>query len=257
MNRRACTHALGLAALLGCVPAAAQVFPAAKDITSVVPSGGVAPWRQADGDVADPAQTGSLAAPRSSRTLADWYARQGSPLVALLVDRRLERMPDGWDGTSRLVIAGDHREGDRAATGTVTVGVERKAARGRQQDRHPWVKRLEEALVRELHRADVRLVDPTLAERALTARAQGGDTEYQSLKGSAGYILEMEVVPDGEAGGDARGSAVALIGALKNIVSGEIVASVRQPAGPGGVGQGTDALARAFVKRLMQTAMRA
>lgn len=229
-------------AISAAAPSAAQLLTKEKNITVPVETGGVAPWKPAAGAVVDPGETGSLAAPANGRTLADWYVQQGSPSIALLVDRRLERLPADWDGTSRLVIAGERNADGKKQTAAVTIGVEQKARQVLQRDRRPLVKLLEDALVREMQLVRFKLIDPTLTERALSSRGQGGDTEYQSLKGAAGYILELEMTPNG--------GGVVLIGSLKNLSTGAIVANVRQPVEQDLAGSGTEVLAKAFVRRL-------
>lgn len=195
---------------------------------------------------ADVGETGSLAvAAAPGSTLRDWYADKGRPTVALFFDRRLERVPVGWDGSARVTIAREQTGGGKTETENVAIALERKPARGALGARPALVQSIENALLRELQRERIRLVDPALVERAVAARGKGGDTEYEGLKGSAAYLFEVQLA--------STGGAVSMIGGLKSLAGGEIVATVRAPveadlADPAAA----DALARSLVKRLLQ-----
>lgn len=241
-----------LLALLACtvLPVAlhAQIVEPFGERQLAVPvaPGSVAPWRGGAPAVGDPGETGTLHVAPTGPTLADWYQAQGRPALVLFFDRRLERMPAGWDGTSRLRIAYEGKDRSNAVNEQLIVGYERKAPTPSVRDRHPLAVLMEGALLRELQSSRVRLVDPTVAERTLTARGRGGDTEFDALNGAAGYMLEVELVP--------VGASVSLAGSLKSLRTSEIVASVRQPVeqdlrNPAEV----DALARQFVRRLLVT----
>lgn len=229
---------LGLALAAAATGAQAQLrlLDNERMLTQPVEPGVVAPHRPGAAHAGDVGETGSLrqSAPAGS-TLNDWYAKQGRPAVALFFDRRMERLPAGWDGTARVLIS--------AGNESVSVGVEHKAARVSLQQRHPVVRLVENALQRELQRMRVKLVDPSVVERALAAKGQGGDTEYDALKGAAGYLLEIELA--------ATGPEVSMIGGLKSL-AGEIVASVRTPVEQDlRDSAAADALARAFVRKLL------
>jgi hypothetical protein len=155
-------------------------------------------------------------------------------------------MPAGWDGTSRLRIAYEGRDRSNQVSEQMIVGIEHKARARSVRDRMPLAVLMEGALLRELQSSRVKLVDPTVAERALAARGRGGDTEFDALQGAAGYMLEVELVPVAD--------SVSLVGTLKGLRTSEIVASVRQPVeqdlrDPADV----DALARRFVRLLLVT----
>lgn len=217
---------------------------AERDLTRPVEPGRVAPWQGGSAAAADVQETGSLhQRPAPGSTLQDWYGRQGRPVVALLFDRRLEHLPAGWTGTARLAIAGEKQAGGKTESANVTIAVERNVARPSVRQRPAVVQLVENALLQALQQAQVRLADPTLAERAQSARGKGGDTEYDGLKAAAGYVLEIELA--------ATGAQVSMIGGLKSL-SGALVTTVRTPVeddldSPAAA----DALARHFVRRLL------
>jgi hypothetical protein len=240
-----------LLTLLACVAAStaarAQIEPFGERQLAVpaVP-GQVAPWRGAAPARSDPPEMGSLYVAPTGPTLADWYAAQGRPAVVLFFERRLERMPAGWDGTSRLRIAYEGADRNNSVREELVVGVEHKAPTASVRNRMPLAVLMESALLRELQSARLKLVDPTVAERTLAARGRGGDTEFDALHGAAGYMLEVELVPVAD--------SVSLVGSLKGLRTSEIVASIREPVeqdlrNPADV----DALARKFVRRLLAT----
>lgn len=241
---RAAALSLGALLALASAGAQAQLFETERMLTRPVEPGVVAPHRGSAAHTADIGETGSLhvaAAPGS--TLQDWYAKQGRPAVALFFDRRLERLPAGWDGTARVMIASEKSAGGKSETENISIALEHKAPRGSLQQRRPVVQLVENSLLRELQRMRVRLVDPSVVERAQAARGKGGDTEYDALKGAAGYLLEIELA--------ATGAEVSMIGGLKSM-SGEIVATVRAPVqddlrDPAAA----DALARDFIRKLL------
>lgn len=231
-------------ALAALAPARAQIGPEERMLPQPIEPGRIAPWRPAAPVPADPGETGSMRVAPTGPTLADWYTAQGRPVIALFFDRRLERLPAGWDGTSRLRIGFDGTDGRTTVKEQLTIGVERKAAAPSVRARSPVVVLIEGALLRELQASRLKLVDPTFAERALASRNGNGDTEFDSLRNTAGYILEVEMVPVGD--------TVSMIGNLKGLRNSELVATVRQPVehdlrSPSDV----DALARVFVRRLL------
>ena len=241
-----------LLALLACtaLPAAlhAQIVEPFGERQLAVPvaPGAVAPYGGTSRPMADPGETGSLHVAPSGPTLADWYAQQGRPALVLFFDRHLERMPAGWDGTSRLRISFEGRSGGSSVNEQTIVGVEHKAPTPSSRNRMPLAVLMESALLRELQSSRMKLVDPAVAERTLTARGRGGDTEFDALHGAAGYMLEVQLVPVAD--------SVSLVGSLKGLRTSEIVAIVRQPVqqdlrNPADI----DALARLFVRRLLAT----
>lgn len=241
---RAAAFSLSALLALASAGAQAQLFETERMLTKPVEPGVVAPHKPAAAHAGDVGETGSLhvaAAPGS--TLQDWYAKQGRPAVALFFDRRLERLPAGWDGTARVMIASEKNAGGKTETENISIALEQKAPRGSLQQRRPVVQLVENSLLRELQRMRVRLVDPSVVERALAAKGKGGDTEYDGLKGAAGYLLEIELA--------ATGAEVSMIGGLKSL-TGEIVATVRAPVqddlrDPAAA----DALARDFIRKLL------
>ena len=118
------------------------------------------------------------------------------------------------------MIASEKQAGGKTETENISIALEHKAPRGSLQQRRPVVQLVENSLLRELQHMRVRLVDPSVVERALAAKGKGGDTEYDALRGAAGYLLEIELA--------ATGAEVSMIGGLKSL-AGDIVATVRAP----------------------------
>lgn len=227
-------------------PTLEPAFGVHEELSKQVAPGNVAQWRFNPQKLNDPTETGSLAQKLPGLRLADWYTRKGSPFVVVYVDRRLERLPSDWNGSARLMIAEEANIDGKMQTSNVTIGLEHRTTLSSVRDRTSLVKLVEDALVRELKTARFKLVDPTIAERALSNRTKGSsDTEYLALKGSAAFILEVELTPSQ--------GIVLMIGSLKNINSGEIVANVRQQVYQDIDGAGTEVLARAFVNRMLAT----
>ena len=241
-------HPLALGLLLAGLQAAAaaQLLTTERMLTQPVEPGEVAPHRATPRVAGDVGETGSLyQAPAPGSTLQDWYLKQGRPGIALFFDRRLERLPAGWDGSARVMIASEKQADGKTETENLSIALETKAPRKTLQQRRPVVQLVENSLLRELQRVRFKLIDPTLVERALAARAKGAsDTEFDSLKGSAGYLLEIELAP--------TGGTVSMIGGLKNLAGGEIVATVRTPVEDDlNDPAAADALARAFIRKLL------
>lgn len=243
---RAHRLAFGLALAALQLTASAQLIETERMLTRPVEPGEVAPHRATPGFSGDVGETGSLHEPGAAgSTLQDWYAKQGRPAIALFFDRRLERLPAGWDGAARVMIASEKQADGKTETENLSIALETRAPRKSLQQRRPVVQLVENSLLRELQRMRFKLIDPTLVERALAARAKGTpDTEFDSLKGSAGYLLEIELAP--------TGSSVSMIGGLKNLAGGEIVATVRTPVEADlNEPAAADALARSFIKKLL------
>jgi len=215
---RAAALSMGALLALASAGAQAQLFETERMLTTPVEPGVVAPHKPAAAHAGDVGETGSLqvaAAPGS--TLQDWYTRQGRPAVALFVDRRLERLPAGWDGTARVMIASEKQAGGKTETENISIALEQKAPRGSLQQRRPVVQLVENSLLRELQRMRVRLVDPSVVERALAA----------------------------------TGAEVSMIGGLKSL-AGDIVATVRAPVQDDlREPAAADALARDFIRKLL------
>lgn len=211
-----------------------------------VEPGSVAPMREAPRTAGDPAETDLMAvAAPGLPTLQDWYSQQARPGIVLFFDRRLERLPADWRGTSRLTIARDKKVGATVETENLTLGVEVKASRASVASQSPLAQSIENAIIRELQRTRFKLIDPTLVERGMASKGMGErDTEFSSLQGSADYLLEVGLV--------SSGGVVSMLGSFKRIRSGEVVATVRAPSeGPFDDASTPDILARAFVKRLL------
>ena len=234
-----------LAACALSATAQAQTLGGERMLPQPVDPGRVAPWRPAGAAPLDPGESRSLYVAPTGPTLADWYAAQGRPALALFFDRRLERLPPGWDGTARLRFGYEGGDGQRTTeVRQLTIGVEHKEATRSVRERSPLVVLIEGALLRELQSARLRLVDPTVAERALASRKGGGDTEFDSLRNAANYVLEVELV--------AAGDSVSMVGNLKNLRNSEMVATVRQPVEQDLRSHAeVDVLAQRFVRRLL------
>ena len=128
---------LALAALALCEGAGAQVLGEERMLPQPVEAGRVAPWQPNAVQVRDPGETQSLYVPPSGPTLHDWYARQGRPVVVLFFDRRLERVPAGWDGRARLTIARETNAAGKTETENIVVGLEEKTHTGSLRGRSP------------------------------------------------------------------------------------------------------------------------
>jgi len=98
---RAAALSMGALLALASAGAQAQLFETERMLTTPVEPGVVAPHRPTAAHAGDVGETGSLqVAAEPGSTLQDWYTRQGRPAVALFFDRRLERLPAGWDAAA-------------------------------------------------------------------------------------------------------------------------------------------------------------
>ena len=190
---------------------------------------------------ADAAEAPMLAAPSMAGTLQEWYAKQNRPPLVVYFNKKLDQLPPGWRGSSRLLVE-DKAKGE---TRRVTIGVEHNS---QQQAalKSDFANVFEQSLAQEMKRGNFRLLDSTFLHRKQSASnsAEGSDIEYESLRKSARFVFEVQLVYiDG---------GFELLGGLKDIVSGDLAASVRMPVdGALDSPDLIDRASRALVKRLL------
>ncbi|MGX4642486.1 hypothetical protein [Massilia sp. SYSU DXS3249] len=196
---------------------------------------------QAPVSVSDPADTGVMAAPSDAGSLRKWYAAQRRPGVVLYVERKLEALPPGWRGSSRLHIEDKRLVDGKESSRSVTVGVERNAETAGPVPQ--FVALLQQSLQQEMKRQQFTVLDGSVLQRKLSSGGAGGDVEYKSLKGAARLVFEVELL--------SLNGKVELVGALKDIHSGALVATVTLPVD--GIDSRTtmDRLSRMLVARLL------
>jgi len=195
-------------------------------------------------------------------TVRQWYEGLDRPPVALYFLQRLGRVPPGWYGKYRVVIAGSREEswdnqydegkkdaGKENLNGKVTLGVERNTADDGTRARSPFVALVESSVLQELQAANFRLVDTGLVERALVAkRGDKGDHEYDALAAAARIMLEIEIV--GTAG------EAQIMGTLKSLKSGQILAIARVPVRNRlESASGVQSLSKALVRKLAESSV--
>lgn len=196
--------------------------------------------------------------PAGRSSVRQWYESQDRPAVAMYFLQRLGRVPPGWYGKYRVVIAGSKDDdwdnqhdggkerGKETSNETLSIGVERNTADDGTRSRSPADGMVESVLMQQLQAANFRLVDTGLVERALVARrGRGGDHEYDALAAAARLMLEVEIVGVDDP---------FLMATLKSLKSGDVLAIARVPvndrlASSGGV----QSLARSLVRKLGQT----
>ena len=218
---------------LACVlaPASAQRLeaPRALAATPAAAAGGF-----------DPADTGVLAAPESANGLRKWYAAQRHPGVVLYFERKLEAVPPGWRGASRLHIEDKRLVDGKESSRSVTVGVERNTESAGPVPQFAAL--FQQSLQQEMKRQGFRVLDGAVLQRRLSSTGTGGDLEYASLKGAARFVFEVELLN--------LNGKYELVGALKDIGSGALVASVNLPVDSIDSRATMDRLSRALVARL-------
>jgi hypothetical protein len=101
------------------------------------------------------------------------------------------------------------------------------------------------SLQQEMKYQKFNILDSTVLHRKLASknRAETTDIEYESLKGSVRFVLEVELLSlNGES---------ELVGSLKDIHTGDITASVRVRIDGPLDSAGIDGVSRELVKRLL------
>lgn len=192
----------------------------------------------------DAAEAPMLAQPSSTGNFRTWYAGQKSPAVVVYFNRTLNDLPDGWQGSKRLLIEDTLSDARGEDKRTITVGVQHNT-QGQARVRTEFAKLFEQSLSAELKKQNVRLLDSTVLHRKLSADKQGrsSDLEYDSLNRSARFVLEIEIM-------SVNGEALAVAN-LKDLRSGDVTASVRQGVSSLQSVSDIDQLARSLARRLM------
>lgn len=190
----------------------------------------------------DAAETRMITETAGAGSFADWYAAQRRPALVVYFGRRLAELPPGWEGSQRLLVDDTRHEDGKQSQRRLTVGLEHNTAQPRQVSQFAQAFQL--ALEQELKRERLRVLDGAVLQRKESAAGAGGDLEYASLKRSARFVFEVELL---DVGGEWQ-----LAGALKDLHSGELAATVRIPVQDL---DSQDALARAS-RQLVQQLMR-
>ena len=170
----------------------------------------------------DAAETPMMALPSSAGTLAEWYAAQKRPPLVVYFDKKLNQLPPGWRGERRLLIEDASVAAGKEETRRTTIGVQRNTTVEAEQVSQ-FARMFQLSLQQELKRQTFHVLDSTYLHRRMAAsnRSESKDIEYDSLDKSARLIFEVELLV---VGGECE-----LVGALKDVRSGDIVATVRLP----------------------------
>jgi hypothetical protein len=192
----------------------------------------------------DAAEAPMLAMPSTAGTFQAWYAANGRPALVVYFDRKLEELPAGWHGTSRLVIDDNKVAGGKEENRRVTIGVQH--ADGGAAPKSQFALLFEQAVRQEMKRQNLRLLDASVLQRRESARAHGpADIEYAALRGSARFVFEVALV--------GINNQWELVGELKDVASGELTATVRHRIdGPLATPADLDRAGRALVQQLLR-----
>jgi hypothetical protein len=194
---------------------------------------------------ADPREMPMLVEPQTGTTFRQWYREQKRPPVVLYFDRQLDQMPAGWQGVSRLQIEDVSKFGKEEDSRTITMGVQHNTA-AQKRLKSQFAKLFEQSLSLALKKQEVRMLDGVYLHRKLAAdkRSAGSDIEFDSLNKSARFVLEVELLfVDGQCD---------VIASLKELATGEIIATVRQPMPSLNSVNEIDRANKALVQLLMQ-----
>lgn len=195
------------------------------------------------GAAADPADTGMLVEPETAGNLRKWYADQRRPGVVLYFERKLEQLPPGWRGASRLHIEDKRLVDGKESSRSVTVGVERNTEVAAPVPK--FVALFQHSLQQEMKRQQFTVLDSAVLQRKLASSTKGGDVEYAALTGAARFVFEVELLcVDGK---------WELVGSLKDIRSGVLTATVSLPLDGLDSRAAMDRASRALVQRLLQS----
>lgn len=194
----------------------------------------------------DAAEAPLMAQPSSSGSFRQWYVAQKRPALVVYFDKRLDQLPAGWTGDTRLLIEENTQYGKDVEKRKLTVGVQHNTAVSSAQ-RSQFATLVEQALQQELKREQFKVLDGAVLHRRQSASRPGenSDIEYDSLKKSARFVFEVQFAYlDGSA---------EMLGAMKDIHNGDIVATVRMPVdGALNTREGIDRAARRLVQRLLK-----
>lgn len=195
----------------------------------------------------DAQETRMMAVEASNDDFRAWYGSAKRPPVVLYFNRQLADMPAGWTGLSRMVIEDVQKEGGSGAhedKRQVSVGLQVNTA-ALKQVKGQFAKLYEQSLNQELKRNGVHMLDGTVLHRKMAAdgRSKDGDIEFESLSRSARFVFEVELV--------FVNGACEILASLKELRTGDITASVRQPVSSLQNAAEIDRANKALVQRLM------
>lgn len=195
---------------------------------------------------ADAMEMPMMLAPAVEGSLKEWYAQQKQPALVVYFGRKLDKLPPGWRGTSRLLIEENNLTNSKDESRSLTIGVQGNTEVS-VSDRTQFVSLFEQSLQQELKRQNFRILDGIVLHRKLAAGKKGEalDVEYESIRQSARFVFEVELIfMNGE---------YELTGGLKDIHNGEITASVRIRVDSGlDTPAGIDRANRVLVQRLLR-----
>lgn len=190
----------------------------------------------------DPAETAMMAEVPGADSFQQWYAGQRKPAVVVYFDRKLAELPPGWEGRTRLLVEDTRQEAGKESNRRVTVGFEQNTAQARRVSQFAQLFQL--AIEQELKRQSLRVLDSAVLQRKESFVSKSGDLEYGSLKRSARFVFEVELL--------SIGGRWELAGVLKDLHSGDVTASVRLPVNGFDSQEALARASRQLVQRLMQ-----
>ena len=193
--------------------------------------------------VSDPMDTGVMAAPNDAGSLRKWYAAQRRPGVVLYFERKLEQLPPGWRGATRLHIEDKRLVDGKESSRNVTVGLERNVAN--EAPASQFASLFQQSLQQEMKRQQMTVLDGSVLQRKLSSTGAQGDVEYKSFKGAARLVFEVELL--------GLNGKWELVGNLKDVGNGALVATVSLPIDGIGSRSDMDRASRSLVARLLQS----
>jgi hypothetical protein len=193
-------------------------------------------------DISDTAMLSPLVP--EGKTLLTWYKEQSNPKLVLYFDRRLEGIPPGWQGSTRLLIEHSRNNDGKQDNGQVSIGIQKNTAQSISSERSDIIRLIEQSLLRELQRREFKLIDPILVERIHTSnKGANGDHEFDSLKGTAKLLLDVQLA--------ASGTSLHMLANLKDLQSGELLAAIEIPVENSlAVSKNIDATTKKLMKKL-------
>lgn len=190
---------------------------------------------------ADPAETATIAEAPGRGSFQQWYAGQRQPALVVYFDRKLAELPPGWMGRQRLLVEDAIESDGKESKRRLTVGVEHNTAQARQVSQ--FAQLFQHALEAELKRERLKVLDSAVLQRKESFITKSGDLEYGSLKRSARFVFEVELL--------SIGGRWELAGVLKDLHSGNLTATVRLPVSQLDSQEALARASRQLVRRLM------
>jgi hypothetical protein len=193
----------------------------------------------------DAAEAPMLVSTTPANSFEVWYEVQKRPAMVVYFNRKLEHLPPGWHGTTRLLID-EHKVAEgKKEDRSMTIGVQHNSDPGLER-KSQFATLFEQAVQQEMKRQRLRILDGSVLQRRVaSAQGQLTDTEYASLSGAARFVFEVALVginADWE-----------LVGELKDVQTGELTATVRYRIdGPLDTTADLDRASRALVQRLLR-----